>query len=251
MTAPLIVAILFGASLGLAVLVALLTPGRKGSMRTQRSIVVPGATVEEVAETYTARLEYEGFRVWTRSPGQLDAKRADAAAGKPLPAYAHADKALNATVTMVQEGPDVHLTLTLWTPDFVLMDTGEGQHIDMMLDRLLDADLVAQPRPVVPNPSFNAVVALYHSGLMCATPLLLLHPTLGEGHGRTVLHGVALSWFLTAGWGLTAIYEVHRKPGAIHGGRKAVTAIALGAAAVLFAGVLFKTFYPQATLLAP
>src|SRR5215213_8092959 len=143
------------ASLILTTLVLLLLPGRKGFLTVEQRVMHPGLGVEQAWELYRQRLEYEGFDIQLVDvPNTLRAKRrgktlglgaplAAAARGKDVPdeVVTHASKPLSIVATFGPSGNGVEGNFRLRMDDFVLWDTGERRQLQLMLHRLLAAEL--------------------------------------------------------------------------------------------------------------
>lgn len=155
-------AIIFG-SLLVTILILLAIPGSKGRMRSARSVHVPGTTVEELWQLLADRMAFESFDVdRTGYPHRIAAKRPSRhyKEGDGNVIVTHASKALSLEGQLRQRGSGVDLQLALWMNDFVLLDSGEGRQVDLMLHRLLEAELDHEPPPVTPGSSANALLGL-------------------------------------------------------------------------------------------
>jgi hypothetical protein len=155
-------AIIFG-SLLVLILILLVIPGRKGKMRTVRSMHVPGTTVEELWQLLADRMAFESFEVdRTGYPHRVAAKRPSRhhKEGDSNIIVTHASKALALEGQLCQRVGGVDLQLAMWMDGFVLLDSGEGRHVDLMLHRLLEAELDQEPPPVTPGTSGTALLGL-------------------------------------------------------------------------------------------
>lgn len=131
------VAILVGAFVLLSLLL-LLIPGRKGYMKTMRGFSVPGS-VDQAFETVRRRLLQERLELLEGgTPQAFRAARPAAFLEGPegTKIVTHEGKALEVAGQITPGGGAARVDLTMWTPDFVLLDTGEGAHIDEVLDRI-------------------------------------------------------------------------------------------------------------------
>ncbi|MDQ3439479.1 MAG: hypothetical protein M3478_03920 [Planctomycetota bacterium] len=222
-------------SLVVPVAVMLLLPGRRGTMRTQRHASHAGIMTGEAWELYGARLQYEGFDIAAcAQPGTLRAtRRAKTALGSVAGVHAQSNKPLEAEATFQDvPGQGVAVTLALWTTDLVVLDTGEGRYIDGVLDRLMTADLGAEPPVVVPSPSFSPVKALIVAAFVWMGVAMMWLPAFGG----SVLRGIVIGLIASALMGLTSavhgLREIHAKPAELYGAGRAKVAIVL-----LFLGV--------------
>lgn len=155
-----VLAVTFVGSLLLPVLVMLVLPGRKGTMRTVRETTF-ATSVDGAWQVMAARLQYEGFNVNDGGrPNTLTAERPARTyheAGQDI--ITHATKPLGIEIAFEPVAGGAHLTIALWMNDFILHDSGEGRYIDAMLDRLIAAELDREPAPVVPSTTLGAIVA--------------------------------------------------------------------------------------------
>lgn len=143
-------------------LLGLLTPGRKGRMTTQKTVFHPGVDEESALAAYAGRLQFEGFRILRASGnGSLLARRPQPFAHSGV-SMAHADKPYEAELRLTPRDGGVEARLKLWTTDWVIVDTGEGRYIDELLARIVGADLINDPAPLVPNSSFLCNYALHY-----------------------------------------------------------------------------------------
>jgi len=130
----------------------------------------------------------------------------------------------------------VNVTLTIWTPDLVLRDTGEGQYLDMMLERLINADLAQEP-PKVPNLSFAAQTAVV-SGVftLVSAPIPVLLPV---GYGLAMAIGIFVSGFVSIGLAISAYMAMLRARGEVVGAKRATQGLAAGLAGTVICLALF------------
>lgn len=229
----------------LVVLGGLLMPGRKGRMRTTRDGEFPGDEIDRVWQLLAERLIKMGFKVKPPTDlGLLRASRSKRQIGGigALEMHTHASKPLEAELRLQKDWSRIEVQANFWTNDFVIVDTGEGRHIDQCLDRLLASesdDAPPEPEPV-PNVTMKATTSLAAGVLLLVASVAQLLPwfTLPRaiglilGFGMGVLSGVVLGVF---GW-----IDTIRKPKEIKGGGIALMGIAL---TLLAAVIAFYIFY--------
>ena len=202
-----------------SIAVGLLTPGRKGKMRTRKQVVHDNTTVEDARNLYAARLQYDKFKILPVP----DAAVLRAARGKmstvilPFTPNSHSIKPIEVALRFEPAGTGVAVSIELWMNDFVFKDTGEGRYVDEALARILGADLGKDSLPIVPNPSMNASVAMTESLLLIVAPALMLLPGLSLRAGTTILVVIFSSAFIAFGLGCYASVETYLKPGEITG----------------------------------
>lgn len=118
--------------------VGLLSPGRKGRMLTSRTADWNGVSFEEGWSELLARLEKERFVIQQTSvPGRLTAMLPKADKSRIA---THSDKPLAGDFEMQKDGAGVKINATISMPDLVFKDTGEGAHIDQVLDNIMSLD---------------------------------------------------------------------------------------------------------------
>ena len=226
------------------VVVCLVLPSRRGKLRTERSLLLTGMSLADAHAVCVDRLETEGFRLTRNEPTRLRAARAQKyTAGNPLVTAGHGDKSLAAELVLEQRGPDVHLTLALWLRDLVFYDTGEGQYIEAMLDRLLLADLRGEPPPVVPNTDFNASCALANGLGMVVASLWLLRTGMDAATARDFAVGVNMCWIYSAVFSVLAWRAIGLRPDEVKGTGQALAGIALATAACGLAWGLYLAIH--------
>jgi hypothetical protein len=119
----------------------------------------------------------------------------------------------------------------------VIVDTGEGRYIDGVLDRLMTADLAAQPPVIVPCPSFSPIKALIVAATVWAGVGVIWLPMIGPSRMR----GMAIGLVVCACFGLTSaahgLMEIRAKPDELYGAGRAKLAIALLMLAMVMAVV--------------
>lgn len=216
----------FGAIL-LPVVLGLLLPGRKGQMRTTRTHLFTGIGLEEMRRLFATRLEYERFRVSVDAQtGALRGRRnlAKERDGSDM-LHTHASKPFECLVEFTPQADGVETRLTMWTTDFVFMDTGEGAYIDQLMHRLLFSDQAAEAPPMVPNRSFFATAALVCALIIVVVPVLLILPGMRGNAAWGIVEGMLFSSitpFVLAG---ITFWQSWRKPQEITGNSWAVAAI--------------------------
>jgi hypothetical protein len=236
------------ASFLLPVVLLLLLPGRKGTMRTRLEVVHGGASVEEIAELYARRMEHDGFSVdRSNAPVEVTGRRERKLSEMPGSdeAVTHASKSTSVRVSLAPHGggggEGVDVTAEAWLNDFVIFDTGERRYLDLLLHRLTEADLDREPAAVVPLPSVHAMIALSAAALTAAAPWMVPWAPLVAG---AAVDPTGARWAMLAGaliGGVSmcvnearaALRDAAAKPGEIKGStmaRLAVGVALLGAA---------------------
>lgn len=220
-------------AMAVPIVVGLLTPGRKGSMRTERIAPIPSWTPEQAMAAYVERLRLEGFKPRT-SKGPLHVlaeRKCTAPAGIPTSIHTHASKELRAELSVEPAAQGCNVRLVLWMTDPVFADTGEGAFIDGMLDRLLGADLSAPP-PKVTNISFHATTALYGGGLSLLAAFLPFTPLAPGRFPIGVAAAIGQELVIILVLSAFALRDVLRRPDEMKGMPRAVIGIALGVVAL-------------------
>jgi len=231
---------LFGGIL-LQLVVGLLTPGRKGKIRSEKSVFHAGVSASLAWQTYARRLQFEGFHFeQEESQGVLSARRRSAAdAFSPLEIKSFAKMALKAQVHFEPRPDGVVVRLVLWTPNSVYVDTGEGAFIDAMVERLIGANLEWEPPPVVPNLSGHAQSALYTGALMLLAPILIVLLGLDASHGLAMVGGAIVACITNLVLGGLGLRDVLMKPQEMRGKWQAIVGILLSIGAVMLTIAVF------------
>ncbi len=149
-------AICTGLPLLLAFFGALLLPGRKGYMRTKREVLWPGLGTKETLARLEERAAQLGFTP-VAGTGRPTIERKKGQSGGDFLSESHASKPLRAEFTFNPEGEGMRIGVVMTMPGFVILDTGEGAHIDQVIDYLLTTE-APSPRPPVPTVSYAAAV---------------------------------------------------------------------------------------------
>jgi len=208
-------------------------------MKTVKEVFHEDASLEEVCEIYAERLQYEGFTVASgKDPIKITAHRESLQVpGSPLTIQTHASKPLKAEVDFKEQSDGVAVQLTVWMTDFVILDTGEGRYIDETIDRIVTADLEAEPPPVVPNVSTHAQVAFYGGILVFLAPLFMFFLNASQSLGLLLAMGFEV--FICVVLALFALRDVIVKPKEMTGKKRIAAAILLGVLGCLLgAGLL-------------
>ena len=206
-------------SIVLPVVIMLILPGRKGSMRTVREATHP-LDPEAAWKLYADRLAYDGFgletsgRPWslvaTRRPPQLSVTDE-----RPV---THAAKPMTVEVTFREVPRGVQATVVGRLNDFVVFDSGEGRQVDLTLHRLMSADLNAEPPPAVPGLGFGAIIPLAAAAIGLAGPLL---SRVAEPPSRWRSAGAMFGWALGAMFALLMASqgrtEIRKNPAELRG----------------------------------
>lgn len=227
------------------VVLFMLLPGRKGSMRTVREASHP-LDADAAWRMYADRLAFDGFFVDPSGrPQSMVAKRS----APPTPPgeeriVTNASKPMTVEVTFQPIPGGVRANIVGRLNDFVVLDTGEGRQVDLTLHRLMSADLNAEPPPAVPGPSFSAVVALAGAVIALAGPLLARNLSADSGWrsvGATV--GFAAGALFAISVATQAIGEIRKRPLEVRGTWIACLAIIIAVAALAFAAVSLARSY--------
>ncbi len=233
---------------GLFFLRGLLSPGRKGYMRTQREVFHDKAPLHEVFQTYLERVRFEGFEPvegQVHPPRQIVAQRTPE---REPATFTHASIPLELKISFAERDQGVDVQVEMKTRSFVVLDTGEGRYIDETLKRLLEAELAQEQRPIVPNVTLTAVIALYIGILMLIAPLLMLVPGFGLGRALGLLEAMGMECFVCVGLSLIALYLCYRNPGEITGRLRALIAIGVSIFAFAYSVGLFALVHGPALL---
>jgi hypothetical protein len=181
-------------------------------MLTKRSETWRGLGLLEVANALQVRLQRERFVLSpVRNPLELTAARKKTFAhfDPRGAAMAMDDKPLAAAVKISESGEGVSVDGSMWTTDLVFLDTGEGRHIDQVLGKLV----CQNPPPDAPpirELSYAVKVALYVTGLICVSPLLIVLLPASQAAG--VLSGAMLGLLLSVGLSAAGLYGITRRP---------------------------------------
>lgn len=235
----------------LVIVVGLLTPGRKGHMRTEKEAFHEELSLEAARTLYEERLEHEGFEVeWNNPPDRIRAHRRATwkrKIGSPT-VFTHARNPLSAEIHMTATPGGVAVRLVVWMKSFIFRDTGEGRYVDETIERILFADLEREPPPVVPNISVFAEVALYSAVLMNLAPLLMLLPLFDLSRSLGLLYGMGAELIAVVVLLLFALFDIIAKPKEMTGGTRILAAFLLSLLSLLFGAALFLGLYGRAAL---
>ena len=213
----------------LLLVLMLLLPGRKGTLRTTREFRMP-VGADDAFDLLAGRLEYDGFVVdRQRRPIVLTARREPRyrQSGVVTPA----SLGLGAEAHFVPAADGVSVRLAVWMNDFIFHDSGEGQQIDRTLDRLINAQLDRDPPPTTPSSTFNGPVAVAGGGVALA--LAALPPWLMSHHLLSFGFGVITGGLYAVMMGYESLKAIRARPGEVTGKPMAYVAFALGGLAVL------------------
>jgi len=224
-------------------LVLILIPGRKGFLKSSRTVSWPQTNPQQAAEVILRRLSQEHFgnpQQLQSAPLHILAKRPSRqrdASGRTT--FTHAGKPVDADVQILPRGSGVELTLQLKMTDFVLLDSGEGEHLEQVMHRLIEG--TDRPPVIVANPSVPALNGVcWAMTTLAAASLGTVLPVLQRDHVEfaVAIAMSAASACVMAIWGLLTII---RRPKEISG--TWLVALALLAAAVALvaaAAILFQ-----------
>jgi hypothetical protein len=145
----------------------LLTPGRKGYLRTTRAVPQKGLSTDVARSLYADRLARAGFAVEAETDASsLRALYRGSPSGET---HAHSDKAILVEIHFEPDGSGTSVRADARMKSFVFLDTGEGRLLDLTLARLLAEDASAISQPVVKSQSFLALSGLAMAILSIAT----------------------------------------------------------------------------------
>ena len=235
------------AGLFLPIVVGLCLPGRKGKMLTRREADWYGIGADEACTRLVERLVAERFIV---SPGDgphmLSALRKKEVQNRAHAIHTHESKPLNAEFSIEPHVAGVLVKATMWTPDLVFLDTGEGRHIDTVLNRLLSEEQNPPPPNVVPNVPYTATTSITTGGaiLIALVILSVLRPDISRAFG--VIHGLMLTGFVGVGLGIFGVRDTIVKPLEMKGRGLAIGGIVLSLAATAVAVLVFQAMYADA-----
>jgi hypothetical protein len=201
----------------LPIIIGLFKPGRRGRMTTTMEVEHPGVDMEETVQIYVERLAHEKFRV-VREGNTLVANRGKSPCTLDIATHAQKPLQLEIRFSEIEDGVKAHLKM--WMTDFVVHDTGEGQFIDLMLNRLVSDDLANVPPPIVSNLSLKAAFAFYSVIFMIIGALLL--PFLSFDQAVQMLAVLATATLVTIAMSLLGLYDVYMKPKEMSGKREAL-----------------------------
>lgn len=203
-------------------LISPLVSSRKGRMRTEREEHYDRADINEVFWLFDERLKFEGFRTEPdESQYRIEATRTR----WNLISGAHRDLPLKALIESERGTSGVTVHISMWTTDLVLMDSGEGRHIDELLNRLLHADLDKDVAIVVSGPSFFAMEAIWIAATCSVATALLFYPGYEIPQLQEVFEGLLAGNIVAFIIAMLGVMQVIRKPAEVTGMRRAAAAI--------------------------
>ena len=229
-------------------LVLILIPGRKGYLKSSRTVSLPQTNPQQASEVILRRLSEEHFSNAMQLPGtpvHIVATRPSTqrdANGRMT--FAHAGKPIDADVQILPRGSSVELTIQLKMTDFVLLDSGEGEHLEQVMHRLIEG--TDRPPVVIANPSLPAMNAVcWAMTTLAASSLGTVLPVVQRDHVEFAIAIAmsAASALVMASWGLLTIL---RRPKEISGTWLVALALLAGAAAVAAAAAIFFQLGPFA-----
>jgi hypothetical protein len=229
------------------IVIGLLTPGRKGKMLTLREADWKGMTPDEARQRLVQKLASMRFLVAPGAdPSRLAASRPSGTVqGAPGAIHTHGSKPLRAEFEIVRHVAGVCVKARVWMPDFVFLDTGEGRHIDRVLEELLaPPGPPPVPEPPVPNRSYSSYCAMWTGIILLVIPaamaLLGLSPSRAFGLAFASITGA----FVGIGLAVFGLRECIVKPAEIRGKEYAIAAIVLCVIAVPVAFIAYMQIYP-------
>lgn len=223
------------------ILVALLTPGgRRGKLRTEKFCFHRGATMAGAAELYAQRLLALGFSVDPpRTPRLITARRKKSKEAEgPLAVHTMSGKPLNAEIHLDEQPGGVGSQIAVWTPDYVLKDTGEGTYIQGVVDEIAGEPVASTPP--VPNPSFNATAAIWCAALIWIASIVFVTLNLNPGQVRGMAMGLFANTAICVVIAGLGVRQTFVKPQEITGRETAYAAIVLALAAAAFVAFSMK-----------
>lgn len=227
----------------LIAILLLLVPGRKGTMRTVRTVRHDGLSAEQVRALYEARLARDGFVIdGPGNPGQLQAVRPRSVE----PVHTISDKAVGVEITVTPDAAGTRAEVAAWVKDFVFFDSGEGRFVDLVLERLVNADPNAAAPPVVPTVSFVALCGLVSAALGIAAMAFLVKRG-GSPSVETagVVAGGALACVVAILIAVEAMKQIRRRPAELTGRGVLLATVVLGAVGIAGGvAVLYVRFGP-------
>jgi hypothetical protein len=213
----------------LPIIVGLLTPGRKGTMLTKRTSDWNNVSGDEAWRVLLERVRNEGFTIAAGpNPGFITVSRPKTYGGGR--AATHASKPLNATFQVQPHVAGVTIEGTMTTPDLVILDTGEGKHIDQVLDRILTQHPGEKQEPPVPNTSYHAKVGVYCAAIMWVgvVAIVLLDASRAAG---IIAGGLMLGLLIGVVLGAFGLIHTVKRPQEIRGKGMAIASIVLSVGA--------------------
>lgn len=218
---------------------------RRGDMLTHVERDWRGVTLDEARDRLTERLMRHRFRPGgvavdkKLTPAQRlilqDAVRILAARPKEsgvlqstqLWVATHASKEMNADFALIASGSGVTVHAWIWTPDTVIADTGEGRHIDELMQYLLHPnDMEPEPLEVVPNPSFGASLCLGSALLAAACGLAAAVGPVDIALGAGLLLGASgMGVIMVVCMALLGLKDILLRPKEMTGGRVMVAGV--------------------------
>lgn len=228
--------LVIGTFLGVMI-VLLLVPGRKGFVRRERVVAWgPGVSVERARELFAGRLAEEGFVLEPGpDPSRVVAKRpARPRVEGDAEIVTHATKPVSVDATFEPSGSGTLIRMSAKMLDFVLLDSGEGRHLELVLGRLASSDPDSEADALVPSPSMDGIVGVCLGGLtLAAAALPFVWKRAGDylsGGGWCLAAfgaGIACAAWVAWGSGQTALKNIRLRPAEVSGGGIARIALAL------------------------
>ncbi len=216
---------------------ALLLPGRKGYMRTKREVLWPGLSAEETLARLDERFAQLGFTP-VAGATRYTVERKKGQSPDDYLNESHANKPLRAEFTFSPEGQGVRIGVVMTMPDFVILDTGEGAHIDQVLDRLLATEACPPLRPPVPNVSYMAAVC-WSSGICQWAAVIAIAMNQGPlAKTAGAFFGLAFGAFVYGVAGFLALALMYRRPLEVKGRALAIAGVFCCVACPLIAMLL-------------
>ena len=227
-------------------LVLLLIPGRKGFLKSSRVVSWP-LTAEQALTVIFRRLQEERFSDVRQldSPLHVLAKRPTTQTdARGVTIFTHAAKPIEADVQIVPRRGGTEVALNLKMTDFVLLDSGEGEHLEQVIYRL--AEGTDRPPVIVANPSPLAMSAVCWALTALAAASLAIYLPVVKQHAAEFAAGIAMSAVASATMAILGLQSIRARPKEISGGWLVVLALLSACAAIGAAGAIFFQLGPFA-----
>ncbi|MBX7245415.1 MAG: hypothetical protein K1X53_07940 [Candidatus Sumerlaeaceae bacterium] len=219
------------------VLLGLLTPGRKGRMRTRKGDFWEKATLEQARERIAKAFQNNGFTLKPQKlPTVMEAVRAPGWRNKEVVhqvlhhygVHTHDEKVINAKCTFEPTTMGVRVQMELWLDELIIADTGEGHYVDINMTALLAVPGDEPNFPEAPpNPLLLFRVGYYEGLLLALCPIAMVvlrnDPERSLGLGLAMMIAVPLGIVLP----LVGFLGAQMRPGKVSGQPEGMKAIIL------------------------
>jgi hypothetical protein len=216
-------------------------------MRTTRTGHFPGLTRDDVLRLLAERFLRLGFNV--ASPMNADLIRLSRPK-RPIDKgsfeiFTHASKPMEAELQIAHHDGHVEVRVTLWTEDLVIMDTGEGRHIDQCLEYILaqktdDNIITASPST---NVSMKSITSLTCGIWLLAISSVQLHHWFNLPRAIDFMFGFTVASFSGVTLGALGLIDTFRKPKEMTGRMLSIIGIGLTLLAFLIAiGIFYQSY---------